>query len=108
MSHVEDLFSPLHLVIVLVIALLIFGPKRLPELGQGLGKSIREFRNATSGLTGTEDTNRAGQGTPTNQSGLAAFVASQTGVPPAAQTQDAPTAGQASGPGSGGPGSTPS
>lgn len=59
MSHVDDLFSPLHLVIVLVIALLIFGPKRLPELGQGLGKSIREFRNATSGLTGTSEEENA-------------------------------------------------
>lgn len=52
MLPVDDLFSPIHLLIVLVIALLVFGPKRLPELGQGLGKSIREFRNATAGLTG--------------------------------------------------------
>lgn len=47
-----DLFTPVHLIIVLGIALLVFGPKRLPELGSGLGKSIREFREATSGVTG--------------------------------------------------------
>ncbi len=41
-----DLFTPVHLVIILAIALLLFGPKRLPEIGQGLGKTIREFRNA--------------------------------------------------------------
>lgn len=44
-----DLFTPLHLIILLAIVLIIFGPKRLPELGSGLGKAIRGFRDATSG-----------------------------------------------------------
>ena len=44
----EGLFQPMHLLIVLVIALIVFGPKRLPELGAGLGKSIREFKKALS------------------------------------------------------------
>lgn len=44
----EGLFQPMHLLIVLVIALIIFGPKRLPELGAGLGKSLREFKKALS------------------------------------------------------------
>jgi TatA/E family protein of Tat protein translocase len=35
-------------VILLIIALIIFGPKRLPELGEGLGKAIKEFRKATT------------------------------------------------------------
>jgi len=48
---VGDLLTPVHLIIVLGIALLVFGPKRLPELGAGLGKSLREFREATSGVT---------------------------------------------------------
>ena len=39
-----------ELVIVLVIALIIFGPKRLPELGSSLGRGIREFRKATNEL----------------------------------------------------------
>ena len=37
-----------ELVVVLLIALIFFGPKRLPELASGLGKSIREFRKSTS------------------------------------------------------------
>src|SRR5881398_3666021 len=39
-----------ELIIVLVIALVIFGPKRLPELGSSLGRGIREFRKATNEL----------------------------------------------------------
>ena len=42
----EGLFQPMHLIIILVIALVIFGPKKLPELGAGLGKSLREFKKA--------------------------------------------------------------
>jgi sec-independent protein translocase protein TatA len=41
--------GPLELAIVLVIALIVFGPKRLPELGRSLGKGIREFRGSLSG-----------------------------------------------------------
>lgn len=44
-----DLFTPLHLIVVLAIVLVIFGPRRLPELGSGLGKAISGFRKATSG-----------------------------------------------------------
>jgi sec-independent protein translocase protein TatA len=40
--------GPLELIIVLVIALLVLGPGRLPDVGAALGKSIREFRKATS------------------------------------------------------------
>ncbi|MGB9713092.1 MAG: twin-arginine translocase TatA/TatE family subunit [Dissulfurimicrobium sp.] len=42
----EGLFQPMHLLIILAIALLIFGPGKLPQLGEGLGKSIREFKKA--------------------------------------------------------------
>jgi sec-independent protein translocase protein TatA len=41
--------GPLELAIVLIIALVVFGPKRLPELGRSLGKGIREFRGSLSG-----------------------------------------------------------
>jgi sec-independent protein translocase protein TatA len=41
--------GPLELVVVLIIALVVFGPKRLPELGSSLGKGIREFRSTVSG-----------------------------------------------------------
>jgi sec-independent protein translocase protein TatA len=42
-------FSIWQVAIVLVIALLVFGPKRLPELGASLGKGMREFKDAVSG-----------------------------------------------------------
>jgi sec-independent protein translocase protein TatA len=38
--------GPLEIVIVLIIALIVFGPKRLPELGRSMGKGIREFKNS--------------------------------------------------------------
>jgi sec-independent protein translocase protein TatA len=41
--------GPLELAIVLIIALVIFGPKRLPELGKSLGNGLREFKNSVSG-----------------------------------------------------------
>ena len=44
----EGLFQPMHLIIILGLALIIFGPGKLPELGAGLGKSIREFKKAMS------------------------------------------------------------
>ena len=47
----EGLFQPMHLIIILAIALIIFGPGKLPELGKGLGKGIREFKKAMSDAT---------------------------------------------------------
>ncbi len=44
----EGLFRPMHLLLILVIVLIIFGPGRLPEIGAGLGKSIRGFKKAMS------------------------------------------------------------
>ncbi len=47
--------QPTHLILIAIVALLIFGPSRLPEIGRSLGKTIREFQSATkeatSGLT---------------------------------------------------------
>jgi sec-independent protein translocase protein TatA len=42
----EGLFQPTHLLIIFGIALLVLGPKKLPELGKGLGESIRGFKSA--------------------------------------------------------------
>lgn len=42
----EGLFQPMHLLVIAGIALLIFGPKKLPQLGKGLGESIRGFKSA--------------------------------------------------------------
>lgn len=41
----DNLFTPTHLIIILVIALLIFGPRKLPELGKGLGEGLRGFKD---------------------------------------------------------------
>ena len=41
----EGLFQPTHLLVILVLCLIIFGPKKLPELGKGLGEGIRGFRD---------------------------------------------------------------
>ena len=42
--------GPTELLVILVIALLVFGPKRLPEIGRTIGKSLREFRQASSDI----------------------------------------------------------
>ena len=42
----EGLFQPLHLVVIFFIAMLVFGPKKLADLGKGLGQGIREFKDA--------------------------------------------------------------
>ncbi len=44
----RGLFQPLHLLLILAIVLIIFGPGKLPEIGEGLGKSIRGFKKAMS------------------------------------------------------------
>ncbi len=44
----EGLFQPMHLLVILLIAMFVFGPKRLPELGKGLGDGIRSFKDAMS------------------------------------------------------------
>jgi sec-independent protein translocase protein TatA len=46
---VGDILQPSHLLFVLVIALLVLGPKRLPEVGRSLGRTMRDFRSAVSG-----------------------------------------------------------
>ena len=71
--------QPIHLVLILIIALVIFGPKRLPELGQSLGKSINEFRNATKDVQ-----------EPLNE---AAATVKGTPAPQAKNTEEAPKEG---------------
>lgn len=47
--------GPMELVVVLVVALLVLGPKRLPEVGRSLGNGIREFKDSLSGERDDED-----------------------------------------------------
>lgn len=55
----EGLFRPMHLLLILVIVLIIFGAGRLPEIGEGLGKSIKAFKNAVSGEDEPKDKPRS-------------------------------------------------
>jgi sec-independent protein translocase protein TatA len=55
----EGLFQPMHLVVVLFIALLVFGPKKLPELGKGLGDGIRSFKSSIREKDESSVTNEA-------------------------------------------------
>jgi len=42
----EGIFQPMHLLVIVGLALLMFGPKKLPELGKGIGEGIRGFKSA--------------------------------------------------------------
>jgi sec-independent protein translocase protein TatA len=46
--------GPLELIVVLVVALLVFGPKRLPDLGRSLGSGMREFKESVTGADRNE------------------------------------------------------
>ena len=52
-----DLLQPTHLIFIAVIALLLFGGKKLPELGKGLGEGLRGFKDGLKGVT--DDTTAA-------------------------------------------------
>jgi sec-independent protein translocase protein TatA len=45
----SGLENPIHLLVILVIVLILFGPKRLPDLGRSIGRGMREFRESVSG-----------------------------------------------------------
>ena len=51
----EGLFQPTHLIIILVIAVFVFGPQKLPELGKSLGEGIRSFKKAMSDINEPDD-----------------------------------------------------
>jgi sec-independent protein translocase protein TatA len=48
--------NPLHIAIVLVVVLLVFGAKKLPEMGRGLGEGMRGFKSGISGESHTDET----------------------------------------------------
>ena len=55
--------GPLELIVVLVIILVIFGPKRLPQAGRSLGQGLREFKDSVTGKDGDSASQDAGQAT---------------------------------------------
>lgn len=48
-------FQPLHLVLILVVVLILFGPGKLPDVGKAVGKTIREFKRSTQADIGEQD-----------------------------------------------------
>ena len=54
-----DLFQPWHLIILAGLAILLFGGKKLPELGKGLGEGLRGFKEGMKGLTGDDSKTEA-------------------------------------------------
>ena len=56
--------GPLEIVILLVIVLLIFGPKRLPDLGRSLGRGMREFKDSVTGKDDDDEPRRIAQTEP--------------------------------------------
>jgi sec-independent protein translocase protein TatA len=50
-----NILQPTHLLIVLIVALLLLGPKRLPDAGRALGQGLKEFRSSISGTHGDEE-----------------------------------------------------
>ena len=68
----EGLLQPMHLLVILAIALVVFGPKKLPELGKGLGQAIRGFK----------DSLKDGEPAPPTPSPGDARASGPAGVPP--------------------------
>jgi sec-independent protein translocase protein TatA len=87
----EGLFQPMHLLLILGIALLFFGPKRLPELGKGLGTSIRDFKDAMSGPKPDDKANSQLEA-PKASVAAAPANAPQAAAPPAPSAAPANTA----------------
>jgi sec-independent protein translocase protein TatA len=56
---IEDLLQPRHLLVILAIALIMFGPKKLPELGKGLAEGIRGFKDAMKPSTNPDEPPKA-------------------------------------------------
>lgn len=64
----RGLFAPMHLLVILIICLLIFGPKKLGELGKGLGEGIRNFKSSLGGTDASNKPNSTNNTTTTTSS----------------------------------------
>ena len=56
----SGLFQPMHLLLILIIVLVIFGPGRLPQIGAGLGKGIRELKKGLAAEDAKSDSDKKG------------------------------------------------
>jgi sec-independent protein translocase protein TatA len=89
-----------ELIIILVIALIIFGPKKLPHLGKGLGEGIREFRKATTGEDKEEEQAK-------DAAAGGAVTAASTSTPPTVEAPKSSTDTTATSPAAKPPASVP-
>jgi sec-independent protein translocase protein TatA len=87
---VGDILQPTHLLFILVVALLVLGPKRLPEVGKSLGKGLRDFRQAISGADDDDDKPSDFMGNLLGETTPAPAATAQATPPVAAQTAVAP------------------
>jgi sec-independent protein translocase protein TatA len=88
---IGDILQPTHLLFILVIALLVLGPKRLPEVGRSLGRGLRDFRSAVSGIDPREELSDLGFTTPVaSEPPATAEAPAEQPVTPAPPTQATP------------------
>ena len=57
-----ELFTPTHLIVIAVVVLVLFGGKKLPELGKGLGEGYKGFKDGLKGIS--DDVNKPGEAAP--------------------------------------------
>jgi sec-independent protein translocase protein TatA len=86
------LLQPTHIIFVIVIALLVFGPKRLPEMGRSIGNGIREFKDSIDGNSSPDANVHHADTVPTEAPQPATRVSDlpPAGAPPAAPAASAP------------------
>ena len=73
--------QPIHIVFILLVALLVFGPKRLPDMGRSIGKALNEFRNGTREVTDSLRTDFSGSPEATTSMPISANPAPAPSVP---------------------------
>ncbi|HEY3210153.1 MAG TPA: twin-arginine translocase TatA/TatE family subunit [Actinomycetota bacterium] len=71
--------GPTELMVILVLALIVFGPKKLPEMGKSIGKGLREFRKAQMDIR--KEISEGLRDTPSSEAGSASTGAAGTGTP---------------------------
>jgi sec-independent protein translocase protein TatA len=91
------LLQPTHIIFVIVIALLVFGPKRLPEMGRSIGHGIREFKDSIDGNGNDDDkhdthSQAVASDAPPEAVRVAALPPAAGPLPAAAEAPSAPTA----------------
>jgi sec-independent protein translocase protein TatA len=71
----REIFTPGHILLIAVVALIFFGPSKLPELGRGIGKMLREFKSGAKGIISEDEMiSEQKQATPTEAASIPKFV----------------------------------